>query len=677
MISTFHGLEVARKGMMTQQAALHTTGHNIANANTPGYSRQRVNFAQTNPFPSPGLNRPQIPGQIGTGVKASDIQRIRDSFVDMQFRSESSKLGYWQAKAEQLSQMEDIMNEPSDVGLAKSLDQFWNALQDLATQPQNDGARRVVRERGISLANTFNYMSNSLKAIQKDYRNEIDVTQQRVNSLLRQVNQINKQIGSIEPHGYLPNDLYDERDRIIDELSSIVNIKIDVRPSGGLASTNAEGLYDIYLADPKGDTLRDSANKPIKLVDSLSGKANGFHIQYENRAELDSPVSQIKFFELKENEEGFVGIKHSIEADTATNSIYNLIEFSAFSSNGKLKGNIEGYGYVDKSGLTPVTKGLYNQMLADLDQMAFTFASHFNQVHQSGWSLNEIRNGSKSGMDFFSFNGGVPTEANPKGAAAIIKISQSILDDPQNIAAAAEGNVLAGGMIRTSSVNTATVGNPSFTGIYDSTNLPDSFKSFSSDIAEMKINMKFTFDSTTNTGSWAHQLTAYDKDGKELGVADWKGFTEKEVSVAGVKINTSLVSKPNSGDEWTITFPAQGVKSSDEAFIGNGSNALKLSNVKDAIINYGGTLTNVHSFYQGMIGRLGDNAGEANKMTQTAGVLKDSVEQRRMSISSVSLDEEMTNMIKFQHAYNAAARNITMVDEMLDKIINGMGVVGR
>src|SRR5690606_37935872 len=137
----------------------------------------------------------------------------------MQYRTENSKLGYWQAKAEMLSQMEGIMNEPSEYGLANTMDQFWNALQDLAVQPQNDGARRVVRERGISLATTFNYIASSLKAIQIDYRKEIDTTQDQVNSLLRQINAINKQIGSIEPHGYLPNDLYDERDRLIDDLS--------------------------------------------------------------------------------------------------------------------------------------------------------------------------------------------------------------------------------------------------------------------------------------------------------------------------------------------------------------------------------------------------------------------------------------------------------------------------
>ncbi|MFZ0446586.1 MAG: flagellar basal body protein, partial [Bacillus sp. (in: firmicutes)] len=109
MTSTFHSLETARRALASQQSALMTTGHNIANANTPGYTRQRVNLETTTPFPGPGLNRPQIPGSIGTGVQVGNVQRIRDSFVDTQYRTETSKLGYWEAKAGLLSQIESIM----------------------------------------------------------------------------------------------------------------------------------------------------------------------------------------------------------------------------------------------------------------------------------------------------------------------------------------------------------------------------------------------------------------------------------------------------------------------------------------------------------------------------------------------------------------------------------------
>ena len=558
-ISTFHGLEVARRGITTQQAALYTTGHNISNANTPGFSRQRVNFEATEAYPPVSRDNAKIPGQMGTGVRAGDIQRIRDSFVDTQLRGENSKLGYWEAKSAMLSQMEDVMNEPSDTGLAKSMDEFWNSLQDLSTQPQNSGARRVVRQRGIALANTFNYLNNSLKAVQKDYRNELGITESRVNSLLRQINQVNKQIGEIEPNGYLPNDLYDKRDSLVDELSSFVNIKVEIKSSGGLSSVKAEGLYNIYLATPQGDVLKDSNGKEIKLIDAVddssgtpqfNNTAYGIHIKYENRSVDDSPVQQITFLQLDEQKAGFV-VKdgggnpirieeNSVDADNETTSLkYQLDSFSALNTNGKLKGFIEGYGHTEGS----VKKGLFNDMIADLDTMAFTFATEFNRVHQAGWSLNEIsKNNNDDNFDFFDLGG--LTDAI--GAASKIKIAQPIIDSVDNIAAA------------------------------------------------------------------------------------------------------------------------------EEASVGNGSNSLKLANVKDTMLTYGNSDTNAATFFQSMIGALGDQASEAKRMTDIASTLKSSVDQRRMSITNVSLDEEMTNMIKFQHAYNASAKIITTVDEMLDKIINNM-----
>lgn len=674
MISTFHGLEVAKRGMSTQQAALYVTGHNIANANTPGYSRQRVNFATTNPFPSPSMNRPQIPGQMGTGVQASDIQRIRDSFIDMQFQTESSKLGYWQAKSEMLSQMENIMNEPSDTGISSVMDEFWNAFQDLAVQPQNDGARRVARERGISLANTINYTYNSLNAIQQDYRKEIDVNQDRINSLLRQINQLNKQIGSIEPHGYLPNDLYDERDNLVDELSTLVSIKVEKRPSGGyeegtttpkktLASAIAEGLYDIKLISPDGNVLKDSNNKDVLLIDSLKdgGTAYGIKINYETPENLNSPVTNIIFSKLKENETGF--------ADPTTQE-YSFSQFSDFNINGRLKGFIEGYGYKHQVGASPAeVKGTYNDMLADLDLMAYTFASHFNEVHKSGWSLKEIQNGQKNGQNFFDLSGA--TDANFKGIAGKIKVAEAILSDVSNIAAAAEGNVLAGTFTR-KDVVTATVGNPIFTGIYETPTGWEQAKN-------IELNVKH------EGGKWFYQMIAKKEVGSQVGSVPADSTTFQEIptppgtiDMHGVKIDITKVKTIGVGNNiWTASFKAEGIKSADAAFVGNGSNALKLANVKDAVLGYGDSQTTIQTFYQGIIGKLGDSASEANRMTYTSEVLQSSVEQRRMSMSSVSLDEEMTNMIKFQHAYNAAARNITLVDEMLDKIINGMGVVGR
>ncbi|WP_044749214.1 flagellar hook-associated protein FlgK [Bacillus alveayuensis] len=514
MLSTFHGLETAKRGMMTQQSALYVTGHNVANANTPGYSRQRVNFVETPPYPFASTNRPMIPGQMGTGVEGGTVQRIRDKFLDMQYRWENMKFGYWNSRAEALKKMEEIMNEPSENGLAKALDRFWQSLQDLAVNPSNSGARSVVRQRGIAVAETFRYLSNSLTAIQNDIKNELEVTLKSINSLAEQLNNINKQIGEIEPHGYLPNDLYDERDRLIDELSQLVNIRVVPVSSGGNALDIAEGRFTIELMDKTG------TEKIGTLVDAIGGRFYSFESVYLNNMEKEGPVTEFKL--------GTVSIKR----------------LSLFSENGKLGSLLDSYGYTLDNGAT--VNGLYPDMLQNLNEMAYQFAVEFNRVHESGWSITEINSGSKLPANpFFTFN-------SRDDAASTLQISPNIQDSLDNIAAAG-----ATGML------------------------------------------------------------------------------------------------------------------------GDGSNALALAEVKNSVMSLRGSTTTIQNFYEGVIGQMAVDAQEAKRLSNNSDVLRQSVDERRMSVSSVSLDEEMTNMIKFQHAYNASARMITLVDEMLDKIINGMGVVGR
>lgn len=542
MISTFHGLETARRALSSAQGALYTTGHNIANANTPGYSRQRVNLVPGEPFPNPSLNRPAIPGQLGTGVKIDSIQRYREEFLDLQYRAENSKYGYWQARTDALTKMEDIMNEPSESGIANNLDKFWTALQDLSVHPEDSGARSVVRQRGIALAETFNYVSDSLKMIQRDLQKKTEATMQQINSLIRQINNINLQIAKVEPHGYVPNDLYDRRDLLVDELSTYLNIKVERVNSGGAPSPVAEGLYTIKLIDENGREMG------VTLVDGKRFETQELYIKYE---ELDGGEKGLI-------EKLYFGPPKTLES-TPKDQLENVggitaFEIDQFRSYGRLLAEVEAFGYYGKDELgNTVEKGVYPDMINKLDIMVYTFVQEFNRVHRQGWSLNDIKNGERAGHNFFEFDADLSNP--PKGAASSIRVSDAILAELDNIAAA------------------STVG-----------------------------------------GS--------------------------------------------------------------EAFSGDGSNALALANVKDTLLNFGGSTTNVHSFYQGVIGQMAVDTNEADRMTRNSDTLRQSVDEKRMSLSSVSLDEEFTNMIKFQHAYNAAARNITIIDEMLDRIINGMGRVG-
>lgn len=516
MRSTFMGLETARRGMFTQQGALQTTGHNIANASTPGYTRQRVNFTQTEPYPGAGLNMPLLPGQVGTGVEAGSVQRIRESFLDVQYRNENNKLGYWEARSEAYTKMEEVMNEPSDSGLSKTMDMFWQSLQDLAVNPSNPGARSVVRQRAVAVAETFNYLSTSLNGIRADLKNEVSVTEKEINSLAEQINNINIQISAVEPHGLLPNDLYDERDRLIDQLSTLVNIKVDYSSSGGNASPIAEGKVNITVVNEQGNSIGQLVN------------TTGFNKFTVN----------------------FDGEDASVKTITIGNA---QMDVNQFSSIGKLKAVVESYGYEKAPG---EVAGVYPEMLAELDNMAYMFAYQFNLQHQEGATPNQINDETTAETpDFFSDseNGKVDL-LNKKGMAARLEVSDEIMSSLDNIATA----------------------------------------------------------------------------------------------------------------------------SKDNATLGDATNIKALADIINQSYKYGNdTESNFRNYYEVLVGGMAVNSQEAVRLSSNSGTLKQAVEERRMSVSSVSLDEEMTNMIQFQHAYNASARMITLQDEMLDKIINGMGTVGR
>ncbi len=200
MRSTFMGLEASKRGLFVQQTALYTTGHNISNANTLGYSRQRVNMQATPGFPTAGLNQPTYPGHLGTGVEAGSIQRIRSEFIDRQYRQETNKLGYWESRTNAIAQMEDVMNEPSEFGLDKAFEQFWKGLEDVGTKPADGASRQVAISRAEHLAESFNYLDKQLKMIQGNIGNELNVSTTQINTILKQIAAVNKQIQEVELH---------------------------------------------------------------------------------------------------------------------------------------------------------------------------------------------------------------------------------------------------------------------------------------------------------------------------------------------------------------------------------------------------------------------------------------------------------------------------------------------
>lgn len=220
-------LDIARRALHAHQSAMNTAGNNIANVNTEGYSRQRVKLASTNSVVTPY-------GILGSGVKFDGVERIRSKFVDKQLINERPSLNRFEFKSNALQFIEEILNEPSDIGLNRNLEDFFNSFHDLANDPESSAARTVVREKAITLSNTFNRIHRQFRNYQQQLNSELASKVKEVNRITAQIATLNQKIGDTEVGGNQAPSLRDKRDQLIDDLSQLVDVRTNENESGAV-----------------------------------------------------------------------------------------------------------------------------------------------------------------------------------------------------------------------------------------------------------------------------------------------------------------------------------------------------------------------------------------------------------------------------------------------------------
>ena len=254
-------LNTAKSGMNVSQVAIQTTSHNISNINTPGYSRQRINQSASSPYSMPGKNSNFGAGQIGTGAQIDDVTRIRNSFYDYQYRSESHQYGSTSVKYEYFKNIEGIFNEPSDTAISSSLNSFFNSWSELSKDPQSSGVKSVVIENGKYLSNSINSAFKRLESLEEGLDKQSEYIMDEVNSMLSQLDKLEKNIKIIQGSGKSPNDFLDQRDQLLDNLSFKLNINDkDVKAT----------LKKAYDANGKV-TLDDLTKSGVKISGELEG----------------------------------------------------------------------------------------------------------------------------------------------------------------------------------------------------------------------------------------------------------------------------------------------------------------------------------------------------------------------------------------------------------------------
>ncbi|GAB1485460.1 hypothetical protein MASR2M79_05070 [Aminivibrio sp.] len=227
MLNSFFGLEMGRRAMDYFRRGMETAGHNISNADVEGFSRQRVEASTTSPFTDPSLARPNIPGQIGTGVQVNAIIRLRDAFLDIQYREETTVLGYWEQIQNALSTVEVYVNEPAGAGVKAALDEYWTGLQELQKRPDDSSVRENIVEKTRNLTVYLDQLVRNYDEYRISLNNEVRLMVEQSNGYIDQIAALNLTIAQVKGVGGNPNDLLDRRDILVDKLAKMLDITVN------------------------------------------------------------------------------------------------------------------------------------------------------------------------------------------------------------------------------------------------------------------------------------------------------------------------------------------------------------------------------------------------------------------------------------------------------------------
>jgi flagellar hook-associated protein 1 FlgK len=630
MTSTFLGIEIGKRAVDAHQQALNVTGHNLSNVSTPGYSRQRVEFSPFEPIYLPGLNREETPGQIGQGVVVERIERIRDELLDKRIIAQAGGEGYWGARDPYVREMGKIYLEPGDNSIRSKMDKFWESWQNLANHPADNAPRMAVLERGKTLIDGIHERYTSLKRLQDQSEEDIRLTVNRVNDIVRQVAGLNGDIQKIKAQGDNPNDLMDRRDLLVDELSSLINVSVDRR-------------------DPDEFMLHSGG---IILVQGRIGRQ----------------------FNLEKNPE--TGYSDVVWQDTG-----QRLEFRNGDHDGSLGAFLDLRDHTIRS------------EIQTLDNMTMNFAGLVNEVHRGAYGINGL-----TGQDFFTehpfvtnVNGNYDRDGDGEyDSTYIFRVSGvNVLESRAQVGL--EGVITlssADGARRVAYYPTDTVAdivtriNNSGAEVTARLNR-DGYLTMKGAPSEANpgVNPDFVIRHIEDSGQFlAGYAGLLNASGAE-GAFDWEGADAVAALRSGsegwetapiahpsgwIEVNPALIRDPGS-------VAAGFGENGRPANPGNGEAALAVAAIRDTEVMVGQFRT-FDDYFADSAGRIGLLGEQSERALETQNLLMKDLHEKRQSVSGVNIDEELGNLIKYQHGYAAAARFITTVNSMLDTIINRMGV---
>ena len=378
MSGLFGTLGTATSGITANQVALQTTAHNIANTNTDGYSRQRVHMTTKPPYVIAGT------GTIGTGVNVTGVERVVDDFVRSQIREANSKYTYNTQKSDTLGQLEDILHEPSDDGVIKSLNTLTDSWQKLAENPELGTSKTLVVENANSFADSIHQMATQINQLHKDSISNLQKSVLDFNEKIDQLADINKKVFTLTSRGETPNDLLDQRDILLKDISGLVNINTEFDE------------YGRTTLSVDGQTILDFKNETHNTLSVVVGTdANGNALVSDR---VDSSKANVALGRQAE-----VGTVMLTKKDDAGNTAYSEIKTS--------EGDMGGYQESAK------------EILEHMDELN-------DFIAKISKATNMVMTGGQNKLDGFFTLGN-----DPSRYALDFKVNDAIAKDPSKIPA--------------------------------------------------------------------------------------------------------------------------------------------------------------------------------------------------------------------------------------------------
>ena len=622
MANAFAGIEIGKRSIMTHSQQIQTAGHNISNADTEGYSRQRVQVKTFDPLYRPDLSRAGTPGQIGQGTSIESITRLRDEMLDQRIVAQNNQESYWGTREKYYVMIEQIYNEPHDISVRTNMDKFWQSWQELSMYPENKAARQAVVTRGESLAESISQRFKSLSGIGTLINSDIEANVKQINDYAKQIAEINSEIVRSKAMGDNPNDLLDRRDVLVEKLSGLANITSDQRDS------------DEFMVHIDGQVLvQGNVHRGFELVSNVDN--NGY--------------------------------------DTV---VWNDTKIVANISGGSLGALIE---------LRDVDVRNETQ---SLNTMAMNFADLVNDVHRAGIGANNV-----SGLDFFTQHPFV-TDVNGN----YDRNGDGVEDSSYVFRFTGSNSLNLQDKVGLEGVMTLSGKNGNIQVPYHSTDtVDDVIKRINDSDGEVKAyldrNNRLVLKATTASGMENPDFVIRHVEDSGLFLAGYSGILRSsgvdgaydfatanavnslvaEYSVAPVNNPAEYIAVNENIKNDVLSVAAAFPDSRGKSVLGDGRAAVEIASIRntDVMIGYSRTFDD---YFADSVTNVGLKGEQAENMLLSQNSIMNDLRGLRDSISGVNIDEELADIIKFQHGYNAAARFVTVIDEMLDTVINRLGV---